>query len=110
VQAVRVDEAVAGASARQTLADVAELAAVSSAQEAEPLWKRAAESSDAGVAARALAGLGDLHVRAGDRAAAPVFYRRALAKEEAAGGEDSAAVALRLNALAHAVEIGEGIA
>ena len=50
-EAVRIDEAVSGASAPQTLADVAELARVSPTQQAEPLWRRAAAGSDAGVAA-----------------------------------------------------------
>ena len=105
-EAVRIDEALR---AEATLADVAELAAVSPPAEAEPLWRRAAESSNARVAARALAALGDARARAGDRTAAAGFYRRALAKEEA-GGKQSEAVALRLNALAHVVEIREGIA
>ena len=108
-KAVRIDEALAGGASPQTLADVAELAAVSSPAEAEPLWRRAAESADATLAARALGALGDLHARAGDRGGAASFYRQALAKQEAAG-KDSAAVALRLNALAHFVPPVEGIA
>jgi tetratricopeptide (TPR) repeat protein len=109
-KALRIDEDIAGAAAPQTLADVAELAAVSAERDADPLWRRAALSRDAKLASRALAALGDLHARVGDRAGAASFYRRALAREEAASGKESAAVALRLNALAHAVERGEGIA
>jgi tetratricopeptide (TPR) repeat protein len=108
-KAVRIDEDIDGSAAPQTLADVAELAAVSAPRDADSLWQRVALSADASLASRALATLGDLHARAGDRAGAASFYRRALAKEEAASGKESAAVALRLNALAHAVERGEGI-
>ena len=57
--AVGADEEALGAAARQTLADVAELASVSPAEKAEALWRRAAESPDAGVASRALAALGE---------------------------------------------------
>src|ERR1051326_8073689 len=100
-RAVEIDEAL---HAELTLSDVAELAAVSPPDEAEPLWKRSAESKDTPLASRALAALGDLHARAGDRAGAAGFYRRALAKEEAVNGKQSETVALRLNALAHVVE------
>src|SRR5207253_10663226 len=57
-----------------------------------------------------LAALGDLDVRTGNRTGASSLYKQALAKEEAASGKDSAAVALRLNSLAHTVEPQEGIA
>src|SRR5262249_23120181 len=77
--------------------------------DAEPLWRRAAGSSDAALASRALASLGDLHARAGDRTGAASFYRQALAKEEASTGKESATVAIRLNALAHFVPPAEGI-
>ena len=106
-KAVRIDEQLKSS---EMLADVAELAAVSAPVDAEPLWKRAAESSDPNVAARALAALGDLRARAGDRAAAAEFYREALARQEKASGAQSPAVALRLNALAHLVPPAEGIA
>jgi tetratricopeptide (TPR) repeat protein len=109
-QAVHIDEAIAGPAAAQTLADVAELAAVSAASDAEPLWRRAAGSADRALASRALAALGDLHARTGDPNGATSFYRQALAKEEAASEKDSATVALRLNALAHFVPPAEGIA
>jgi tetratricopeptide (TPR) repeat protein len=108
-QVVRIDEKVFGADAPRTLADLAELAAVSPASQAEPLWRRASESADAGVAARALAELGRLRAVADDRAGAAVLYRRALAKEEQAGGKSSAGVALDLNALAKAVDAAEAI-
>ena len=45
-ESVRVDEAVFGADARQTFEDVASLAAVCPPAQAEPLWRRAAESPD----------------------------------------------------------------
>jgi tetratricopeptide (TPR) repeat protein len=108
--AVRIDETFAGPDAAQTLADAAELAAVSPPSHAERLWKRVSAATDPAVAARALAALGDLHARAGDRNGAAQFFRQALAKQESAGGKDGAAVALRLNALAHFVSPAEGIA
>jgi tetratricopeptide (TPR) repeat protein len=108
-QAVRIDEAVSGALAPQTLADVAELAGVSPTQQAESLWRRAAASTDAKVAARALTALGGIHASGGDRAGAAGFYRRALVKQEAATGHDSEAVAICLNALAQLVDVKEGI-
>jgi tetratricopeptide (TPR) repeat protein len=107
-QVVRIDEKIFGASAVQTLADVAELAAVSPAGQAEPLWKRASETANAGVAAKAFAELGKIHALAGDRAVAATLYRRAIAKEEAAG-KDSANVALDLNALAKLVDAAAAI-
>ena len=92
------------------LADVAELAALSPAEEAEPLWQRVARSADPAEASRALAALAELHAAVDDTAVAVSLYRRALAKEEEAHGKDSAGVAVRLNALAVLVEPKEGIA
>ncbi len=86
------------------LADVAELAGVSSPDQAELLWQRASLSIDAALASRAFAALGDLREAAGDRARAADFYRRALAKEELASGKDGARVAVRLIALALVTE------
>ena len=110
VEAVKIDEAAAGPKATVTLEDVAELAAVSAPAVAEGFWVRAAEADDAKLAARALAALGDLHAAADDGAGAAGFYRRALAKQEAASGRDSEPVSQRLNALSHVVELKEGIA
>jgi tetratricopeptide (TPR) repeat protein len=109
-EAVHIDEKALGPAAPQTLADVAELAGVSAAGPAEALWRRAAESSDAKVAARALAVLGQLREAANDPAGAAKFYRRALIQEEVASGRDSARVAVRLNALSRVVDLAEGIA
>lgn len=106
---VRADEKSDGMAARQTLADAAELAAVSPVQEAEPLWQRVAGSPDPGLASRALAALGDLRASRQDKRGAVSLYRKALAKEEAAKGKDSAGVAVRLNALAVLVEPTEGV-
>jgi tetratricopeptide (TPR) repeat protein len=103
-QVVRIDEKVFGPDAPRTLADVAELAAVSAAGQAEALWKRASESSESAVAARAFAELGRQRALADDRTAAASLYRRAVAKEEEASGKDSAGVALDLNALAKVVD------
>src|SRR5579872_2045749 len=47
-QVVRIDEKIFGPRDPQTLADVAELAAVSNPGEAEPLWRRASDSTNAG--------------------------------------------------------------
>jgi tetratricopeptide (TPR) repeat protein len=108
-QVVRIDEKVFGVNALQTLADVAEFAAVSPADQAEPLWKRAAESSDARVAARSLCQLGKFRALAGDRPGAASFYRKAVTKDEEAQGKNSAAVALDLNALAKVVDAAHAI-
>jgi tetratricopeptide (TPR) repeat protein len=109
LEAVRVDEAAFGPAAAQTLADVAELAAVYPPTEAAPLWSRAAESADAKTAARALIALGVAQASAGDHPGASGYYRRALAKQEIATGRDSEPVAVCLNALAPMVEVKDGI-
>ncbi len=108
-QVVRIDEKVFGANSPQTLADVAELAAVSPVSQAEPLWQRASQTTNPDVVARALAELGRMHAQAGDRAEAASLYRRAITKQEAAATNNSAAVALNLNALAKLVEAAEAI-
>jgi tetratricopeptide (TPR) repeat protein len=109
-EVVRIDEKVLGPKAAQTLADVAELAGMSPPPEAEPLWQRAAQSSNAALGSRALASLGQLHEASGDTAGAANFYRRALAKEEDVGGPQGAQVPARLNALAQVVDVSQGIA
>jgi tetratricopeptide (TPR) repeat protein len=108
-RAVQADENTHGKAAPQTLADAAELAALSPAEQAEPLWRRIANTPDPGLASRALAALGDLRAAAQDTAGAVSLYRRALAKEEEAQGKNSAGVAVRLNALAVLVEPKEGV-
>jgi tetratricopeptide (TPR) repeat protein len=108
-EALRIDGEALGQTAETTLEDAAELAAVSSPGDAEPLWQRAAGSKNASLAARALSALGELRENAGDRASATELYRRALAKEEAAGGPASARVAIRLNSLALAMGPEQGI-
>ena len=108
-RAMRADEKTLGGEARRTLADVAELAAVSPPPEAGPLWERAARSPDPAVSSRALAALGDLRSEAQDTEAAVSLYRQALAKEEEARGKESTGVAVRLNALAVLVGPEEGI-
>ena len=92
-----------------TLADVAELAAVSDPAEAEPLWLRVSRSTDGAIAARAFGALGDLRDQAGDRAGAVRFYRLAVAREEAAGGRNGIRVPARLNTLALALDEREAI-
>jgi tetratricopeptide (TPR) repeat protein len=108
-EAVRIDEQAFGVESAQTLADVAELAAVSPARVAEALWKRASGAQDAGVAIRAWMALGSLRDAAADRAGAAAFYRRALARQEEAAGPDSPAVPAILQALAEDVEPHEAI-
>ncbi len=108
-EAVQMDEAILGASARQTLADVAGLAAVSPSAAAQPLWLRAAASPDPALAARALGALGDLRLSAGDSRSAAAFYRRAITAEETVAGPNAQPVSVRLNALAQAVTPEEAI-
>jgi tetratricopeptide (TPR) repeat protein len=79
-----MEEKTLGANSKQTLADVASLAGVSPPSAAEPLWRRAAESPDSAVAARAFAALGQLREKAGDPSGASGFYRQALDREELA--------------------------
>ena len=105
-QVVRIDEKVFGRDVTQTLADVAELAAVSPSEQAEPLWKRASASPSAVTAARAFAELGKLHALEGDRAGAVLYYRNALSKDVP---KDSEAAALHLNALAKLVDAADAV-
>jgi tetratricopeptide (TPR) repeat protein len=107
-RALAADEHALGPAAPQTLADAAELAALQAPPQAEPLWRRAAGSSDAHVAAAALAALGELKADT-DIEAAVTYFRKALAKEEQASGKDSAIVAVRLNAFAVLVGPPEGV-
>jgi tetratricopeptide (TPR) repeat protein len=108
-EALTIDEKALGPTAQATLADAGELAPFSAPDAAEPLWQRAADSPEAGLAARACGALGELREAAGDREGAVQFYRRALAKEEIASGKEGARVAVRLNALALALGPETGI-
>jgi len=109
LETMRIDEEALGPAARQTLADVAELAGVSRPPDSEALWLRAAKSPEARIASRALASLGQLREASGEKADAVNFYRRALVKEEQASGTNGALVAARLNALAQVVDVQEGV-
>jgi tetratricopeptide (TPR) repeat protein len=91
------------------LADVAEVAALSPPDQAEPLWQRVAASPNPSLASRAFAALGDLRSAEQNTAGAVTLYRKALAKEEQAYGKDSAGVAVRLNALGVLVGPKEGV-
>ena len=108
-EVVRIDEELLGSGAAQTLADVAEIAALSPARQAEGLWLRVSESPDASVSIRALMSLGALRAAAGERDGAAVQYRKALAKDEEAAGKDSPAAPTILSALAEVVERQEAI-
>ncbi len=107
--AVRLDDKALGPTAPQTLEDVAALASVSPRAEAEPLLRRAAESSDPSVAGPALTSLAAIRKAAGDLAGAAALLRRAVEKAEAAEGKDSPTVALVLNVLAQAVTPKEAV-
>src|SRR5687767_2062916 len=109
-RAVRADEKIFGLAARQTLADLAELASLSDPARAEPMWARASASPDPAIVARAFSALGDLRKQAGNREEAIALYRKALEKEEISTGKDSVRVAARLNTLALVVDSGEDIA
>jgi len=99
-EAAEIDDKAAGSESKQTLADMAALASVAPPYEAESLWRRAANAKDPAIASSALAALGEFRERAGDRAGAMAMYARAVEKEEAASGRDSAETAVRLNSLA----------
>src|SRR5450755_531943 len=108
-EALTIDEKALGPNARATLADAGDLASISDPAASEPLWRRAAESPDAAIAARALSSLGELREAAGDRDGAVPFYRQAQSKEEVSSGREGARVAVRLNALALALGPETGI-
>jgi tetratricopeptide (TPR) repeat protein len=96
-QALSLDEA---ESSPHTLEDAAALAGVSPPAEAEPLYRRAAESTDPSVAGPSLSALGTLRKAAGDRPGAAACFRRAVTKAEALEGPDGPTVALVLALLA----------
>ncbi|SPE39913.1 Tetratricopeptide TPR_2 repeat protein (fragment) [Candidatus Sulfopaludibacter sp. SbA3] len=98
-QALRIDDVSPGPSAPQTLEDAEALAGVSTPAAAEPLFRRAAESSDPVVAGEALSALGGLRKAAGDLAGAMACFRRALGKAEQADGPEGTPVELLLNIL-----------
>jgi tetratricopeptide (TPR) repeat protein len=99
------EEGALGPKAQQTLADVASLANVSPPSAAEALWRRASESADLAVAARAFAALGQFRESAGDQSGAAALYLQALAKQEAVLSrstevEDKARLAIQIGNLA----------
>ncbi len=108
-EAIRIEEHLLGAADRQTLADLAELAAVSNPAESLPLWKRVALSGDAELAIRARMALGPIYLSTGNRAAATAAYREALSLLETASGLDSAGAPAILSALAGILEAPEAI-
>ena len=98
--AIQLDEKSLGPNASQTLEDVATLATISPRPQAEPLLKRAAESTDPVIAGPSLTSLAEMRRQAGDVAAAALLLRRALEKAEAADGPNGLTTALVLKALA----------
>jgi tetratricopeptide (TPR) repeat protein len=107
-RAVAIDERVFGVDAPRTLADVADLASVAPLDAAAGLFERAARSSDAAAAARALVALGEMHASQGDREGAARYWRQALSKQEAAN-PDSTNTATILNVLAQTVQPADAI-
>jgi len=105
-EVLRLDEA---ESSPHTLEDAAALAAISPAAEAEPLYRRAAESSDPSVAGPALSALGAMRKSAGDRTGAASLYRRAVTKAEALEGRNGVTVAVLLVQLATVVDRAEAV-
>ena len=108
-QAVAADQKAFGASASQTLEDVASLAAVSPAAQAQSLLQRAAEAADPIIAGPALTTLASMRKAAGDRVGAAVLLRRAVEKAEAIEGQNGPTVALILNQLALVVPPAEAV-
>ncbi len=98
-QALHIDDVTLGTSAPVTLEDASALAGVSAPAAAEPLLRRAAESSDPVLAGEALTGLGGLRKSAGDLAGAAACFRRALGKAEQADGPNGTPVELILTIL-----------
>lgn len=101
---VAIEEKVFGANAPRTLADVADMASVAPPADAGALFERAAKSSDAAAASRALVALGEMRASQGDRKGAAGYWQQALRKQEAATGPDTENVARILNVLAQAVD------
>ena len=106
---LEMDEAALGPKALETLKDAAELASISPPGEAAPLWMRASESPEPGVASTAFAALAGLRGAAGDREGAAAYYSRALKAEQAASGPLSPRMAVLMSALAMTVQPEEGI-
>jgi hypothetical protein len=106
--AVRFDEKALGENAVQTLEDVATLASVSPAAEAEPLLRRAVESPDPTVAGPALTTLAGMRKGAGDTASAAALLRRAVEKADSID-KDGPTVALILNLLAQVVSAKDAV-
>jgi hypothetical protein len=106
--AVHFDEKALGASAPQTLEDVATLASISPRAEAEPLLRRAAESTDPTVAGPALTSLAAMRKAAGDAASAAALLRRAVEKADAVD-HDGPTVALILKLLAQVVSSKDAV-
>ena len=106
---LKIDEASLGPKALETLKDAAELASISPPGEAAPLWLRASESPEPGVASTAFAALAGLHGAAGDREGAAAYYRRALTAEQSASGPLRLRMAVHMSALAMTVQPEEGI-
>ena len=108
-RAIQLDEKALGLSAAETLEDVATLASISPRADAEPLFRRAAESPDPIVAGQSLTSLAEIRKAAGDLRSATDLLRRALEKAEGAGGPDGLTTALVLKLLAQVVPVKDAI-
>ena len=103
-RALKIDRKTLGATDPLVAQDLENLASVAPAEHALPLYRKAAECSDAGISARNWGKAGDLLAASGDKKAAVDAYRRALAKEETASGVNHPRIAVRLNDLAQVLE------
>ncbi|MEX2261348.1 MAG: tetratricopeptide repeat protein [Bryobacteraceae bacterium] len=99
-RALAIDEKALGPESLVVGEDLENLASVLPPREALPLYQRAGDHKDAGLAARNLAKVASYEEARGDFEAALALYRRALAKEEAASGAGHARVGVRLNDVA----------
>lgn len=103
-RALKIDAKTFPASDPLVAQDLENLASVAPAEHALPLYRKAAECSDAGISARNWGKTGDLLAARGDKTTAVDAYRQALAKEEAASGAAHPRIAVRLNDLAQVLE------
>jgi len=110
-EALRIDEANFGSSARQTLAGMIVLASVSPSIDAEALLRRAiaVPSLTPPLAVLAFSQLGDLRQAASDRIGAAAYWRQGLQQAETAFGHDSAEARNILNSLAQVVNARDSV-
>ena len=106
---LKLDDAALGPTAPQTLEDAGTLASLVPRAQAEPLYRRAAESPDPTVAGPALSSLAAIRKAAGDIPGAAALLRRALEKAEVSEGRNSLVAAMILTELALVAPPAEAI-